>query len=135
MGDDFDPLTTGEPAALVSHASIRKLMLVISIAAPLGVMAFAGWRAGVAVLLGAMLSFVNYLWLDRSTKAIFRDNTMSSTFILAAKYVLRYAFLAAVVFAIYLTGALPVVPVILGLGIFAFAVVLQGLKSIISSSF
>ena len=66
---------------------------------------------------------------------MFVNAEMASTGLLAAKYILRYVALGAVLLLIYMTGIIPVAAVILGLSAFAFAVVFQGLKNIISSSY
>ncbi|MEP6787733.1 MAG: hypothetical protein ABJB40_04835, partial [Acidobacteriota bacterium] len=63
------------------------------------------------------------------------QTAIATTGILAAKYILRYAALGVVLLLIYKVDVFPVAAVILGLASFAFAVVLQGLKNIISSSF
>ncbi|MFN2502473.1 MAG: ATP synthase subunit I [Pyrinomonadaceae bacterium] len=135
MGEDFDPLTTDRPSVLISHQSILKAMLgLVAVGAIMGFL-FGGIRWGAGLLFGGLLAFANYFWLDRSTRAIFRSDAGASTSILAMQYILRYAALGLVLLAVYLTNAFPVTAVILGLAVFAFAVVVQGLKSIISSSF
>jgi hypothetical protein len=95
--------------------------------------ALQGPRFGIGVLFGGLLAFVNYLWLERSTRAIFENTAISSTGWLATKYILRYVALGAVLLAVYLTHVLPVIAVIGGLGAFAIAVVIWGLKDIFKS--
>ena len=133
MGEELDPLTT-ESMAAVSHRGILIIMVVLVAVGSLAGFVFGGSRFGFGVLFGGVLAFANYLWLDRSTKAIFNQTAMASTGILAAKYILRYVAIGIVLLLIYMTGALPVAAVILGLAAFAFAVVIEGLKNIISSS-
>ena len=92
-----------------------------------------GSRFGLGVLFGGGLSFVNYLWLDRSTRGMLGEPTpMATTGILTMKYFLRYAAILGILVLIFWTDILPVTAVILGLSAFAFAVVAQGLKSIFS---
>jgi hypothetical protein len=92
-----------------------------------------GIRFGGGVLFGGGLSFVNYLWLDRSTRGMLGEPTpMATTGILAMKYFLRYAAILVVLVLIFWTDVLPVTAVILGLSAFAFAVVAVGMKSIFS---
>ena len=133
MGEELEPLTT-ESVAAVSHRGILIIMVVLVVVGSLAGFAFGGSRFGFGVLFGGVLAFANYLWLDRSTKAIFNQSAISSTGILAAKYILRYVALGLILLLVYLTGAVPVAAVILGLAVFAFAVVIEGLKNIISSS-
>jgi len=134
MGDDFDPLTTESAVRPISHKGILVSMAVVILAASVAGFAFGGRAFGIGVIFGGVLSFANYFWLDRSTRAIFSPTAVASAGILAAKYILRYAAIGSVLMLIYLTGAFPVAAVILGLASFSFAVVLQGLKNIFSGS-
>lgn len=134
MSEDFDPLTTESTATPISHKEILIVMSVIVILGGIVGFAIGGTASGVGVLFGGFLSFVNYFWLNRSTRAIFDQVAIASTGILAAKYILRYFVIGLIVFLIYLTDAMPVVAVIIGLSAFAMAVIVQGLKSIFSSS-
>ena len=135
MGEDFDPLTTESTAPQISHKGILAVMSVVIVAVAIAGFIFGGTAFGFGVLFGGVLSFGNYFWLERSTRAIFDQTAMATTGILAAKYILRYAALGLILLLVYKVDVFPVAAVILGLASFAFAVVLQGLKNIISSSF
>ena len=132
MGEDIDPLTTDNGA--MSHRGILIIMAVLVIVGSAAGFAVRGTLFGVGVLFGGVLAFANYFWLDRVTKAMFSGDVITSTGILAAKYIMRYAALGLVLLAVHLTGALPIAAVIAGLAAFAFAVVIQGLRSIFTSS-
>ncbi len=132
MGEDIDPLTTDNGA--MSHRGILIIMAVLVIVGSAAGFAARGTLFGVGVLFGGVLAFANYFWLDRVTKAMFSGDVGVSTGILAAKYIMRYAALGLVLLAVHLTGALPISAVIAGLAAFAFAVVIQGLRSIFNSS-
>lgn len=135
MGEELDPLTTEEQIATISHRGILIVMtVVIAISTVLG-FAFGGTAFGLGVIFGGVLSFANYFWLEHSTRAIFENAETASTGLLAAKYILRYVALGSVLLIVYLVDAVPVAAVIVGLSAFALAVVFQGLKNIISSSF
>jgi hypothetical protein len=134
MGEELDPLTTDSHSPAISHGGILIMMAGLVGAGTLAGFVFGGTRFGFGVLFGGVLAFANYLWLDRSTKAIFSENVTASTGILAAKYILRYVALGAVLLLVYMTDAVPVAAVIVGLAAFAIAVVLTGLKNIISST-
>ena len=134
MGEDLDPLTTESDAKPISHGGILIIMAMLIVAGAIYGFAIGGSPFGLGVIFGGILSFANYFWLERSTKALFSQTAISSTGILAAKYILRYAAIGLVLLIVYRTGALPVTAVILGLAAFAFAVVIQGLKNIFSSS-
>jgi len=135
MSEDIHPLTTDKSAQTISHRGILIVMGVVVLASTFAGFVFGGKAFGFGVIFGGVLSFVNYFWLESSTRAMFVNAEMASTGLLAAKYILRYAALGAVLLLIYMTGIIPVAAVILGLSAFAFAVVLQGLKNIILSTF
>jgi hypothetical protein len=135
MGEDIDPLTTESTATLISNRGIVIVMLALIVFGTLAAFAIGGRGFGSGVLIGGILAIVNYFWLERSTRALFEQRAASSATLLAAKYIIRYVAIGGVLLLIYMTGAVPIVAVILGLSAFAIAVVLQGLKSIFTSSF
>lgn len=135
MSEDFDPLTTESSVTTISHRGILIVMSVLIVAGAIAGFAFGGRAFGFGVIFGGVLSFANYFWLARSTRAIFNQTAIATTGILAAKYILRYAIIGLFLLLVYMTDAFPVAAVILGLTAFAFAVVIHGLKNIFSSSF
>ena len=135
MGEDIDPLTTESTAALITNRGIVIMMLALIVIGTVAAFAIGGSGFGAGVLIGGILAVINYFWLEQSTRALFEQRAVSSATLLAAKYILRYVAIGAVLLLIYMTGAVPIVAVILGLSAFAIAVVLQGLKSIFTSSF
>lgn len=114
-----------------SRVRIYSLMAIAILAAAAVGTAFQGLRFGVGVILGGLLAYGNFLWLDRSTKAIFEraaDGVSVGT--PAIGYILRYAVIGGVLLLIFMTNALPIVAVLLGLGTFALAVVADGIYRI-----
>lgn len=134
MGEDFDPLTTESAVKPISHKDILLIMAGVVAVGTIAGFLSAGMAFGFGVLFGGVLSFANYFWLERSTRAIFSETAMATTGILAAKYILRYIAIGVVLLLVYLTGAIPIAAVVLGLSAFTIAVVFQGLKNIFSSS-
>ena len=135
MSEDFDLSTTDEQPRPIRARGILIAMSFIVIAMAIAGAVYGGRQFAFGVIFGGVLSFVNFDWLDRSTKAIFRENATTSAAVLALKYILRYAALGTVIWLVHITEAFPVAAVILGLGAFAFAVVVQGLKNIFTSTF
>jgi membrane associated rhomboid family serine protease len=132
MAEDNDPVTT--EVAAISHRGVLTIMAaLVALGAILGFV-FGGSRFGFGVIFGGVLSFANYFWLERSTRAMFQPTALVTSGLLAAKYVLRYVVIGGILLLVYLTGAFPMTAVIMGLGAFAFAVVIQGLKNIISNT-
>ena len=93
---------------------------------------------GFGFLIGGILAFLNYYWLKVSLKRIF-DKAIESAAsgekprFLAVSYFLRYVGMGAAIYIVYLTNAVPMVAVLLGLCVFALAIVIEGLLRILSS--
>ena len=144
-------MPTETQANMISHRGILLTMLVLILASGLLAFVLGGSRWAIGVLLGGGLSYINYLWLDRSTKAIFagahsrnenglaarddEEQTMNrgAAAIAALQYIFRYLALGGALLLVYLTEAVPMAAVLAGLSAFAIAVVVQGIKNTISS--
>ena len=129
MAEDLDPLAT-DNAAISNRSILTTMAVLVGLGSIAGLLA-GGPRAAIGVLFGGLLGFANYWWLDRVTKAIFSPDAVNSSGLLAAKYVFRYVVIGGVLLLVYLTGVVPVAAVIAGLGTFALAVVIQGIRSIL----
>jgi hypothetical protein len=136
MSDEFDHLTASEalPPEL-SHRRILILMAALITAGSVAGFVFASAGFGIGVLVGGIMSFANYFWQRNSTRAIFEQAVKGETPVfLAVRYILRYVIFGIVLWFFYITGAFPIVAVVLGLAAFAFAVVVEGLIGIFTSS-
>ncbi len=134
MGEDFEPSAEqSENIRPVSHERILVIMAALGIIGGIAGFAFSSLRFGLGILVGTALAFVNYYWLKSSLRKIFSAAQHGERpRMLAGKYFLRYVVLAIVVAVIYAAGLLPIVAMILGLGAFGFAVVIEGLIRIFS---
>jgi len=133
MSDSTEPVAgESQPSATISNRRLLAEMVVITLVVSVtGLMAASG-RFFAGVLFGGALALVNFLWLDRSLAAVFKAATEGvKPRFLAVRYILRYVVIGVVLLGIYLTDALPVVAVIIGLASFAFAVVFDGIISIL----
>lgn len=133
MGEEPQPLTTENELRHSNRGIIFVMVAVVVLTAAAGAALYGLWAA-IGVLLGGLLAWLNFRWLDSSTRAMMVEPLVATTSILAMKYVFRYVLIAAIVFAVWYYDVLPVAAVIAGLASFAVAVVLQGLKSIFTSS-
>ena len=138
MSDDSDSVIT-EQSTLppISHRRILWTMGLIAVVAGLAGFVFVSWQFGLGVILGGVLSFVNYYWLKVSLKRLF-DNAISHGVkprFLAVRYFARYVTLGAILLVVFLTETIPVVAVILGLSSFALAIVIEGLIRLFSTFF
>jgi hypothetical protein len=133
MGEEPQPLTTEDQLRRSNRGILSLMFAVIGLMAVAGAV-FYGPRAAIGVLLGGLLAWINFRWLDSSTRAIMMDPLTATTSILAVRFVLRYVMIAAVLLVVWYYDLLPVVAVIAGLASFALAVVFRGLKSILTGS-
>ncbi len=126
--------TNGDGPAPLSHFRIIVIMAAVAAAgAALGYI-YVGRKFGLGFGLGGVLSFVNYYWMKYSLKAIFDEAEEGERpRMTGGKYVLRYVIFATVLGAVYLLDWELMVPLILGLSSFAFAVVIEGIFRIIAS--
>ena len=133
MSDDTEP--TADAAEIIrppSHERILWIMAVLGVAGGIAGFAFRSFEFGLGIWVGTALAFVNYYWLKSSLRKIFSAaESGEKPRMLAGKYFLRYVILAIVVAAIYVTGVLPIVAVVLGMAGFGFAVVIEGLIRIV----
>jgi len=117
-----------EPVPPPTHGRILLIMAVLGAVGAIAGAVFLSIEFGIGILIGTGLAFVNYYWLRYSLRKVFANAAEGEKpKISALRYISRYLALAAIVAAIYATGVLPIVPVILGLGAFGFAVVIDGI--------
>ena len=125
-----------EPEMLpqLSHRRILWTMAIVVITASILSSVFVSRQFGLGLLTGGILAFLNYYWLKISLKRIF-DNAIAGEkpSFLSLNYFLRYLGLGLVIYIIYLTQVVPVVSVLLGLCVFAIAIVIEGFLKILSS--
>ena len=128
MSEDFEQ-TTVEQESTVQTLSHKRILILMAFAALLGSMAgfiFAGTRFGIGVLIGGALSLINYYWLKRSLKTVFEEAvTGEKPQFLAGRYFLRYVAFGLILTIVYLTKAVPVAAVLLGLASFALAIIFE----------
>ena len=133
MSDDTEP--KADAAEIIrppSHERILWIMAVLGVAGGIAGFAFRSFEFGLGIWVGTALAFVNYYWLKSSLRKIFSAaESGEKPRMLAGKYFLRYVILAIIVAAIYVTGVLPIVAVVLGMAGFGFAVVIEGLIRIV----
>ena len=127
MSDDFKATTDEETTVVpISHSRILWIMAIVLIVTVTGSLIFAEWRVTVGLILGGILSFINYYWLKFALKSVF-DKAIegSKPRFLVGKYILRYFAIGAVVVLVFLTKVIPVAAVICGLLAFAAAILIE----------
>lgn len=137
MSDDSDSIITEQQPAPISHRRILWTMGLVAVVAGLAGFTFISWQFGLGVILGGILSFINYYWLKVSLKRLF-DNAVAhgeKPRFLAVRYFARYLTLGAILTIVFLTKTVPVVAVIAGLSSFALAIVIEGFIRLFSTFF
>lgn len=136
MGDYTEPVADeGRAASDLSHRRILTVMALLAAAECVAGFVFAPLRFGFGVLIGGVLSFVNYYWLKTSLKTIFEKAAAGDPArFLAAKYFLRYLAIGFALAFFYFVAAIPATAMLLGLASFALAVVIEGILRIFITS-
>ncbi len=136
MRADQQPLTTED--ALPPQISHRRILILMTILIVVGTIAgtlFSANRFGLGVFVGGTLAFANYFWQKNSLKGMFSRAALGEKSEFPAfKFLLRYVALGLVVAFFYVTGALPIIALVLGLAAFTFAVVIEGTIGIFSGT-
>ena len=128
MSEDSEQVTVEqtETVQTLSHGRILTLMAFAALLTATAGFIYGGGAFGVGVLIGGALSLINYYWLKRSLKTIFEAAVVGEkVHFLAGRYILRYVTFGAVLTVVYLTKAVPVAAVLLGLASFALAIIFE----------
>ena len=122
-----DEVTSRDASAL--EARMLRTMIITIIAAVAIAAAIAPWRITTGLLLGGALSILNYRWLHSSATAIINLNIGSpAPRAHSIRYVLRYAIVAAAVFAAYQLNIVSLAATIVGLCSFVPALMLEAFR-------
>ena len=126
-----DEVTSRDASAL--EARMLRTMVVTIIAAVAIAMPIAPWRIPTGLLLGGALSILNYRWLHSSATAIINLNIglpggSPAPRAHSIRYVLRYAIVAAAVFAAYQLNIVSLAATIIGLCSFVPALMLEAFR-------
>jgi hypothetical protein len=118
-----------DPAAMqrrLFRTMCGTVALAVIISLPL-----APWRTTTGLLLGGILSLFNHHWLRSSLAAVFGAAEFGKRVkIKAARYVLRYFVIAAVVAAACTLGLVSIVATLLGLCSFVVAAMMEAFMQI-----
>lgn len=135
MSGNSEPVVSEqENIAQLSHRRILWAMAVVVILGAITSSILVSLKFGIGFTIGGILAFVNYYWLKNSLKKIFDSAAGGEKpSFLSLNYFLRYAAVGLVIYIIYLSEAVPIIAVLLGLGVFAAGIVIEGLILIFSS--
>lgn len=107
-------------------------MMIVTVAVASFVSApLAPWRVTTGLLLGGVLSLFNHHWLKTSLSAVFSTAQAGKRVkIGAARYVLRYFVIAAVVASAYALNVVSIVATLVGLCSFVVAAMIEAFMQI-----
>ena len=126
MSEEFKQTTADDVPPPISHTRILWIMAIVLIIATIGSLIFATWHVTVGLIIGGILSFVNYYWLKFALKSVFEKAVEGEKpKFLVGKYILRYFAIGAVIVLVYLIKVVSVAAVIGGLLAFAAAILIE----------
>ncbi len=131
--DEIDN-NTGETASVefqnaINSRVLRSMAVAVGLAVTLS-LSFASRRVTMGLLVGGLLSLLNYHWMRTSISAAF-DHALgmgTKPQLTLARYVLRYFVIAAVVFAAYKLNIVDLPATIAGLCSFVIALFVEAFR-------
>ncbi|HEY8563677.1 MAG TPA: ATP synthase subunit I [Pyrinomonadaceae bacterium] len=134
MSGNSEPVIEEQNVQPLSHKRILILMACAAVSGSVLSSVFVSLNFGLGVLIGGALSLINYYWLKRSLKAVVDDAVAGGApHFLAGRAFIRYLTFGAVLAVVYLTKAVPMVAVLLGLASFAVAIIFEAIIRIFNS--
>ncbi len=137
MSEDSEPVIEERNVQSLSHKRIVILMAASSVLGAGLSSVFISANYGFGVLIGGVLSLINFYWLGKSLKRIFEKiaDEGEKPMFMGASYIFRYLVFALILAIIYLTHIVPIIAVLFGLASFAFALTIEGFIRILQSFF
>jgi hypothetical protein len=136
MSENSEPGFDEQNVEPLSHKRIFILMAFAVLLGSVFSSIFVSLNFAVGVLIGGVLSLINYYWLSRSLKSVIEDAVAGGApHFLAGRAFIRYLAFGAILGIVYLTRAVPMIAVLLGLASFAVAIIFEALIRIFSSFF
>jgi hypothetical protein len=126
-----------EPPVPISNRRILWVMGIVVVLGSLTCLIFVSGRFGLGVFIGGILAFVNYYWLKVSLKKMFIETVEGEhkPRYTAVSHISRYLALGAILIFVFLTEIVPIASIVLGLGSFAFAIIIEAFIRIFSFLF
>ena len=137
MSEDSEPVIEERNVQSLSHKRIVILMAASSVLGAGLSSVFISANYGFGVLIGGVLSLINFYWLGKSLKRIFEKiaEEGEKPMFMGASYIFRYLVFGLILTIVYLTHSVPIIAVLFGLASFAFALTIEGFIRILQSFF
>ena len=135
MSGNSEPIAADqEKLVSLSHTRILWTMAIVVILGAIAGFILIDTGFGWGILIGGILSFLNYYWLKKSLRDIFSgDAEGSRPSFLTLNYILRYVGLALAIWVLYEIKFFSIIAVLLGMASFAIAILIEGLIIIFTS--
>lgn len=136
MSEDSEQIPAEQPSTVqtLSHRRILLLMAIVGVLGAVTGFIFVSASFGIGVLIGGILSLVNYYWIKQSLKSIF-DKALAGEKpqFLGLQYFFRYMALGAILVFFHITKSVPMIAVLFGLASFALAIIIEAFIRLFSS--
>jgi len=109
-----------EPASETSEAVLRRIRIISAASYfvfAAGLLITTGWRAVLGLTCSAVVTMINFLWLENIANAILQPSPRPRTWKLSVRALARYALLAAALSVTIVIARFNVVSVLLGFSI------------------
>lgn len=131
IANTVDRSALGHTDPVAMERRLFRIMVVSVAVAVLLSAPLAPWRVTTGLLLGGVLSLFNYHWLKSSLSAVFSTAQSGKRVkISAARYVLRYFVIAALVASAYTLNVVSIVATLVGLCSFVVAAMAEAFMQI-----
>jgi small-conductance mechanosensitive channel len=131
--------TSGAAQYELTERRIARFTLMVGGLASVGASLLFSIRVGAGVLIGAVLAWINFRWLERAMTSITRASTAQAGSLEARIPVTsylgmfaRYALIAAIVYAIFSRLRIPVLSMLVGLCALGVAAIFASVWEVIS---
>jgi small-conductance mechanosensitive channel len=125
----------------LTERRIAQYTLVLGCAASVVASFFFSMRVGAGLLIGALLAWVNFRWLERAMDSVTRASTAQANSLEARVPIsgyfglfARYALIAVVVYVTFSVFRIPVLSMVVGLCALGAAAMLASVIEVLSSS-
>lgn len=137
MSENSEPIVTEQKInGQLSHKRILWVMAIVIIVGAIVSSIFVSARFAAGFVLGGIAAFINYFWLKNSLKKVFdaaNGGEDARPSFLSLNYFLRYLAFGLFIYIVYLTNWVSMIAFLLGAGVFAAAIVIEGLILVLSS--
>jgi hypothetical protein len=122
-GEEF----TGADTTALELRIFRSMIASVAITVLAGTM-LAPWRVSAGLMLGGMLSLLNYHWLRTSIAAVLNGESGRRPRVRISRYIVRYMVIGAAVFAAYKLQMVSLPATIVGLCSFVPALLVEAFR-------